>query len=516
MNKTHSFILKSFELTNPHLLRNILFLAVVVRMVAVIFAKGFGMLDDHFLVIEASQSWVDGTDYNNWLPKSGATVPDGHSFFYSGIHFILFTILKFLGITDPQNKMLIIRFLHAAFSLLTVVFGFKIAKQLGGVKAARMVGFLLGLYWFMPWLSVRNLIEVTCVPFMMWGSYLYLKATTQQGSWWRFFVSGLVIGLAVDIRFQVLFYVIGFGLGMLMMKQWKAALMWSAGVVVSFCVIQVFVDLGIWGYAFAQFIEYIKYNLNNAYHYIQNAWYSYLLLVLGILLPPMCFFWFFGFLRSYKLQLAMFAGTLLFFVFHSYFPNKQERFILPIVPMLITLGVVGWLQFYDKSKFWERHRKLMRLCLIIFWTLNLLLLPVISTMYSKRARVESMYYLERYPNLKCLCLEDVYKYEPDMPPLFYLGQWVVVLNVCERYPIDSLNTKLKRWGKEWNPRFVLFFDDQDLPRRVAAMQSVLPQIEYETTIEPSFIDEVLHKMNPANTNQTVVIYRNKEFFENKR
>ncbi len=516
MNKIYSYTVNSFSLSNPNLLRNILFLAFAIRMVSVLFAKGFGMLDDHFLVIEASQSWVDGTDYNNWLPSSGAKVPDGHSFFYSGIHFILFTIIKFFGINDPQHKMFIIRFLHAMFSLITVGCGFKIAEKHSGTKAARMTGFLLALYWFMPWLSVRNLIEVTCVPFMMWGSWIYVKATTEKSKIIHYFISGLIIGLAVDIRFQVLFYVIGFGFGMLLLKQWKEALLWSAGVILSFCLIQFFVDIGIWGYPFAQFIEYVKYNIDNAYHYIRNPWYSYFLLIFGILLPPMCFFWFFGFLRSYKMQWALFAGTMLFLVFHSYFPNKQERFILPIVPMIITLGVVGWLEFYNKSNFWARHKKMMRVCLIIFWSLNLLLLPFVSAMYSKKSRVESMYYLSRYPDLKCILLEDIYKREPDMPPLFYLGQWIVVLNVCEKYPIDSLQTKLHKWGAEWNPRFALFFDDKDINRRVASVKTVLPDLEYETTIKPSFIDDLLYRMNPNNTNQTVVIYRNRDFYPQKK
>jgi hypothetical protein len=484
-------------------------------MVSVVFSKGFGMLDDHFLVIEASQSWVDGTDYNNWLPSSGAKTPDGHSFFYSGIHFLLFTIIKYFGINDPQNKMYIIRFLHALFSLITVACGYKIANKLSGPKAARLTGLLLALYWFMPWLSVRNLIEITCIPFMMWGSWIYVRATTEKLNGWQFFFSGLIIGLGVNVRFQVLFFVLGFGLGMLILRQWKAGFHWGIGVIVSFCLIQFFVDLGIWGYPFAEFIEYIKYNISNAYNYIVNPWYSYLVLILGILLPPLCFFIFFGFLRSYKFQWALFAGTMLFFLFHSYFPNKQERFILPIVPMIITLGVIGWLEFYDKSTFWSSHKQMMKVILIIFWSINLFILPFVSAMYSKKSRVESMYYLSKYPDIKCILLEDIYKDQAAMPPLFYLGQWVVVLNVSENSPVKSLKTYLNPWRTSSNPRFVLFFDDKNIESRVDSIKYVLPSIEYETTIKPSFIDDILFRMNPMNRNQTIVIYRNKDFYPKK-
>ncbi|MCB0484019.1 MAG: hypothetical protein KDC37_05600, partial [Flavobacteriales bacterium] len=56
----------SFSLKYP--LPTVLLLALVPRLVAAIFSKGYGMHDDHFLVIEAAQSWLDGFDYNRWLP----------------------------------------------------------------------------------------------------------------------------------------------------------------------------------------------------------------------------------------------------------------------------------------------------------------------------------------------------------------------------------------------------------------------------------------------------------------
>ena len=105
---------------NEQPLKALLLLAFIIRLPAVFFSKGFGWHDDHFLIIEASQSWVDGQDYDNWFPWSGATTPDGHSLFYSGFHYILFTVMKWVHLTDPQLKMFFIRLIHAAFSLLIV------------------------------------------------------------------------------------------------------------------------------------------------------------------------------------------------------------------------------------------------------------------------------------------------------------------------------------------------------------------------------------------------------------
>ena len=64
-------------------------------VISVIFSKGWGMLDDHFLIIEPAQAWAEGINFENWLPDghNAGLQPDGHSFLYSGIHYLLFFIV---------------------------------------------------------------------------------------------------------------------------------------------------------------------------------------------------------------------------------------------------------------------------------------------------------------------------------------------------------------------------------------------------------------------------------------
>ena len=111
----------TFKTYSP--LTQLLLLGSFFRLLAVIFSKGFGWHDDHFLIIEASQSWVDHEDYNNWLPSAAAPdrEPSGHSLFYTGIHYFIFKALTAVGITDPQSKMIFVRLLHAAWSLLVIL-----------------------------------------------------------------------------------------------------------------------------------------------------------------------------------------------------------------------------------------------------------------------------------------------------------------------------------------------------------------------------------------------------------
>ena len=123
--------------------KTILVAAVFIRLIAAIFSQGYGMHDDHFLVIEASASWAHGYDYNHWLPWSPLSdgKPEGHSFTYVGLNYFYFVLMKAIGIVDPKVLMLINRLVHAAFSLLIVHFGFKITQKLGSYESTTQIFF---------------------------------------------------------------------------------------------------------------------------------------------------------------------------------------------------------------------------------------------------------------------------------------------------------------------------------------------------------------------------------------
>ncbi|MCC7502787.1 MAG: hypothetical protein IT229_09680, partial [Flavobacteriales bacterium] len=73
---------------------SLLLVALVPRLLAAFFAGGYFAHDDHFLVAEAARSWVDGFDYNDWLPwnQKGTPTPSGHSMFYVVLHYLLFKV----------------------------------------------------------------------------------------------------------------------------------------------------------------------------------------------------------------------------------------------------------------------------------------------------------------------------------------------------------------------------------------------------------------------------------------
>ncbi len=499
---------KIYKLWKEDPLKVIIWLAVISRLVAAIFSKGYGMHDDHFLIIEPAQSWVDGFDHDNWLPWNQAEGEErAYNFFYVGIMYLVLLFVKTVGITNPQSAMFVVRLLHGAFSIITVYFGYRITEKLSDKKSAGIVGLILAVLWLIPFVSVRNLVEIVCIPFLVYSTWLFIKDHPTKKILQVALLSGFIIGIAFSVRYQTILYAGGMGLSLLLLKRWKEAIVYGIGYLISIVIIQGGLDLIMYGKPFVALYDYIEYNVIHSHDYFIMPWYNYILLILGILIPPVSFFIFFGFLRTWKKHLLIFLPTMIFFAFHSYVPNKQERFILPILTFIIILGIIGWNEYVSKSGFWQRHSRIIRGSWIFFWIINLLLLPVISTTYSKKAKVEAMMYLSEYEDIHSIMYNSNRAYSNVMCPRSYLGQWVWELCITSDLPKEKLKSKVIT-NKAYQPRFILFFEEKDLDQRIVEVKELYPNIVFEKRFEPGFIDKVMHWLNPINANETITIYRN--------
>jgi hypothetical protein len=483
-------------------LRIIVLCGLLFRIIAVIFSKGFGMHDDHFLVIEAGQSFADGSDYNKWLPWHNNYTPSGHSWFYVGIHFILFKILNFIGLDDPQGKMYVIRLIHALYSLLVITIGYKITRKLSSEKDALNVAWLLSLLWLIPSASVRNLVEWVCVPTLLLSSFYLIKSEEGEGKNKYTLLSGLFAGLSMAIRFQSIFFVFGIFLYLLIRKEIKAGIILFASLFATFFLTQS-VDLFFYHRAFAELTEYITYNFKNSTTYFNSPFYTYVLTMLGFLIPPVSIFMIAGYVKASKRLLILFIPSLTFFLFHSYFPNKQERFILPFIPYLIIVGTVGWAMIREgkaPSKFNNGSWK-------FFWVLNILGLFVLSTTYSKRSMVEAMYYLYKQPDFDNFVMEVSHRDNAIWPPQFYTGKWNNAYCISGEYPLSKFEGFIQAYPDSM-PKYVLFFQEDDLWNRIARFKYASRfELKYVYTAQPSSFDALLHWLNPHNKNEPIFIFK---------
>jgi hypothetical protein len=224
------------------------------------------------------------------------------------------------------------------------------------------------------------------------------------------------------------------------------------------------------------------------------------------MIPPMSFLLLFGLFRNWKKTFLILLPVMIFFVLHSYFPNKQERFIFPVVPPILLLSVIGWEEYVKGSAFWLRHRIALRSFWIWFWVLNCMLLVPFTTYYSKKARVESMYALYGKPVSGIVMVGG--KWGVTQPPMFYAGVYPIplyqindeaqLLHVCAE--LDTAKVK---------PNFALFFGPENLQQRVQHIDSTLGlRLTPERTIEASFLDNVFYHLNPKyNKNQETFVFK---------
>lgn len=480
-----------------HSYKVILFAAIIVRLIGSIFSQGYGMHDDHFLVIEASASWVDGFDYNLWLPwtEGNRGAPEGHSFTYVGLNYIYFAFMKMIGIVDPKILMFINRLIHAFASLAVVWYGMKITEKLSNKQNAIKVGWLLALLWIMPFVSVRNLVEVAALPFLVYGIWLMIKEEKVN----NFVFAGLFIGMAVSFRYQIGVFAIGVAAYYFFNRKFKLFFAFSGGVLLIFILTQGLVDYFIWGYPFAELITYVSYNMTEGTGYLPNQnYFMYFIVLTGCLFVPLGLLVLAGFFKSYKRYTVLFVPTLFFILFHTLYPNRQERFILSVLPFFIILGVMGY-QLIKESN-WKN--KLWKVSIIIFWFFNIPFLLFSMTMYSKKSRVEAMYYLydNKIDDARIL-LEGSSDQRVSMMPKFYSKAWD--MSFVER--TDSASHLKVNPAIDYD--YIFFFDQQDLDKRIVQYKTIYPKMILLKKSYPSTVDVLLRELNPRNANEYIEIWK---------
>lgn len=483
------------------------------------------MQDDHFLVIETGSSWADDEDYNAWLPwtqeaecdaKTDPTEkqrcinnmgPEGHSLTYPGINYIFFETFNALGIDDPLFQMFLIRLIHAFFSLWLVYLAFKITKKLSNEKNAIIVGLILACGFAIPYLSVRNLVEVVCIPFYLYGVWKIVQVETKDG-WKAYLIAGFFFGLAFAFRFQLFVFFGILGLIFALQFKWRACISLLLGFVVSLFLTQGLVDYLLWGKPFAEFLAYVAYNSNleTAKDYATSThWYTYPGILAGMTIPIVGLFYWLGAFRMMKRLAWLFFPMLVFLIFHAVYPNHQERFIFPMLPIFLIVGVIGMQLLLIEVKFFKRNTKFWKIILIIGWSLNFLALPFFTTFYGKKSRVMAAYALYPEKDERILYIqEDAINGKATMFPRHYAGNW----NMHTLFDINS-QAQLEEWkAREYKPsKYIFLHGVENLDTRIALFKSYFPKAEIFKTIDPSFMDVVLHWLNPRNKNQTITILK---------
>ena len=125
-----------------------------------------------------------------------------------------------------------------------------------------------------------------------------------------------------------------------------------------------------------------------------------------------------------------------------------------------------------------------------------------------------MMYLTRYDNIQSIMYNSYRAYSNVMCPRSYLGEWVKEQSITSDLPVEKLKDRVFT-DENYIPRFILFFEDVDLEKRIADTKEMFPNIVFEKKFEPGFIDQLVHWLNPINANESITMYRNTDLIPEK-
>lgn len=512
-----------FSYFEQHTLTKIVFVAFVLRLLAVFCAPGYMMHDDHFLTVEPASSWAVDQNFNDWLPtaENKRTGPEPISFLYPGALMLGFKAMHAVGLHDPMHQMGVMRLLHALYALLTVVLVYRITANWSTRRNAIVAALMMATLAIMPNYSVRNLVELVCMPPLLAGYWWLLRAQASVGNAkvellrsGFFWAAAAIMGLAVGIRFQLGLAIAVTGAVLFFQNGWRSFLAFGSVSLMVFSLTQID-DVLLWGgRPFQHLLGYFAYNKEHALHYPGSP-FTYLSFVGLFILPPVSLFMIYGAFRSGRKHLLMAMPMLAFLIFHIVYPNRQERFILPALPAVIILGVIGWNEFVHRSQFWLRNQRLLQACYIFFIVINAVGGVTLATVFSKKARVEAMYYLYRAGDCKNYVLEYTHGEGGAMLPQHYSGQWTKFYYWNNKTHIEDAVAKMPEAERAYAqrempkpiPNYYLFYDGAQLEQRISRINDLVGPLHYCTTIESGWFDELLHRLNDKNTIERIHIYR---------
>lgn len=465
---------------------------IILRILASFFSKGFLTLDDHHnLVIDAD------------ILARGLSLPAEFkdSALYPLVVSFIMQIVRIFGINSPDTEMLFVRLAHGLFSVVGIFLVFKILEAKVDKRSAAIGGIFMAAFFVMPIFSVHQFEEVICqIPLL--ASVWYIIRFEKENKNLYLFLSGIFIGVALILRFPLISFVVPFLIGVIITKSSrKLSFLFLFGFLV-IIFLQSLSNLyinGEFGYSFSQNYGFILSDYNSI---IKSDGYPagppsrYLLTLLATFIPPFSILFLISAVRGSKTFFLLGISVLAFLIAHSVIENKQERFLLPIIPLLIILAVAGfnslkqWFQKKNLSKFYKYNW-------IYFWVLNSILLVFFIFHYGKKDRVEPLVYINEKQNATgVLIAQFSYTF---LVPDYYLGKTI---------PINIIDDKKKLQLQEMIFNYCVLYTDS-LEQDKNDLEKIFERkFVLEKTIEPSLGDFIAHKLNPKfNKSRTCYVFK---------
>jgi GPI mannosyltransferase 3 len=242
-----------------------------------------------------------------------------------------------------------IAILLSLMSLTTVWFGYACGKRASGNAAAMIAAGACAAWYDLVYFAPKAFNEVVATNLLLPGLYLGMYGDELPEKR-RLFLTGLFLGLAVSLRVQ-LAPAVAFAVLYFCHRNWrKRGTAIFAGLLLPVIAFGL-VDAVTWSYPFQSYLRYlwVTFAENKSELYGTEPWYWYLLQIAVRFLP---LFW----LALLGVRRSPFLGWVVLIIVgsHSLIPHKELRFMYPVMPMIITLAAIGFVEFAEDFNSWGK------------------------------------------------------------------------------------------------------------------------------------------------------------------
>jgi len=463
-----------------------------VRLLTALLGLGFHARDDYFHVLEPALHWVADPLFdwdNSTLAGAGLRshlVPRLVSGLILGCHSI--------GIENPTRILQVLYATLGLYSTLVIPGSYLLGRELFKTPDNRFastilwVPWLMALHFAMPYSGTRLLIEAMAMPPLVWGLYYCAYSNARSiilggfliglGCWFRFHLGAATIGLALFIAFRET-------------KNAPKAIACLALGGASAVVIQGLYDLYSTGQFLGPVIRNIQYNANPPGELSRSNPAAYIGFWLLLTVPPATFLLLPPLWKSFRAWGLVSWPWLSFTVLHSLVGHKEERFMIPVLPlfliMLAPLPILirDWSEGFGKilRRFWPMARNYL-------WVLHTVALVLVIGNQSQKNLRDAM--LELRPNPQ---LETIISLGPETQS-YFLGRPKVAIHRNRKFDAIWLKHVLDSVGKLTPAGAAIISFAQDRPKVGIILMAEGLQCAPPKELRGWWLDRLVYKLNP--------------------
>ena len=318
---------------------------ILLRVFAALSRTDMVWPDEHFQALEPASAIVFGRAYMSWEWAEGY-----RSWFLPGLYIPILYLGKVAGLDGGKTLILLCR-LFSVLASCTVIFSLnRVMSSFQLAPLARLLAVLTFTFSAPMILWAPTTLADNWSMLLSWFALAYTLSVKDLGSRKQWFVAGMLAGLAYLAKLQIVFWIVGLGLALLIARvSFRNLVNWTLGIFAIFLFGGI-LDKFTWGDFFHSTYVQVTSGVRIASTFGTLPWDAYFSLILKDLGP-----WLFAaigilFLTvliakrkfpSFAHYQIVLVPWLFFFISHALIPHKETRFLLPMFPVFFFLfGVV--------------------------------------------------------------------------------------------------------------------------------------------------------------------------------